>query len=92
MAVILPVPLEIYFRGVLFNFLRGMLGMEVGIGLTAAIYGLVYYNPSIPVYMAYGVIYGAAFCVLFARSGSLWTAVSANATIQALTVARLAWA
>ncbi len=92
MAVILPIPLEIYFRGVLFNFLRGMLGMEVAIGMTALIYGLVYYSPSIPVYMAYGVIHGAAFCLLFVRSGSLWTAIIANGTIQVLTVATLIWA
>ncbi len=91
MALILPIPLEIYFRGVLFNFLRGRLGMEVAIGFTAIIYGLVYYNPSIPIYTAYGVIHGAAFCLLFARSGSLWTAITANGTIQALTMARLVW-
>ncbi len=91
MALILPIPLEIYFRGVLFNFLRGRMGLEVAIGLTAMIYGLVYYNPSIPIYTAYGVIHGAVLCLLFVRSGSLWTAIAANGTIQALTVARLVW-
>ena len=91
MAVILPIPLEIYFRGVLFNFLRGMLGMEVAVGFTALIYSFIYYNPAVPVYMAYGVIHGAALCLLFVRSGSLWTAIAANGTLQALTVAKLAW-
>jgi membrane protease YdiL (CAAX protease family) len=89
MAIVLPIPLEIYFRGVLFNFLRARLNVETAIGATALLYGLVYYNPLIPVYMAYGVIYGVAFCVLFLRSGSLWTAIVANGTVQALTMVRL---
>ena len=91
MALILPIPLEIYFRGVLFNFLRGRMGVEVAIGLTAMIYGVVYFHPTIPIYTAYGVIHGAALCILFVRSGSLWTAITANGTLQALTVAKLVW-
>ena len=92
LAVILPITLEIYFRGVLFNFLRGMLGIEAAIGVSALGYALLFFNPSIPVYMAYGVVHGAVFAVLFVRSGSLWTAIAANATVAALTVATVAWA
>lgn len=92
MAVVLPVPLEIYFRGVLFNYLRGLFGDEPAIGLSAAIFALVYYNPEIPIYMAYGVIHGAAFAVLYARSGSLWTSIAANGALNALLLAKVAWA
>ncbi|MCZ6848555.1 MAG: hypothetical protein O7F75_06890, partial [Alphaproteobacteria bacterium] len=35
LAIILPISLEIYFRGVLFNFLRPMLGLEAAIGVSA---------------------------------------------------------
>ncbi|MEE8283360.1 MAG: CPBP family intramembrane glutamic endopeptidase [Alphaproteobacteria bacterium] len=91
-ALVLPIPLEIYFRGVLFNFLRGMWGMELAIGLSAMTYGLLFFNPQIPVSVAYGIIHGAVFCVLFARSGSLWTAIIANGTLGALTMAKIAWA
>lgn len=92
MALVLPIPLEIYFRGVVFNYLRGLLGPEAAIGISSAIYGAVYYNPAIPIYMAYGVIHGAAFAVLFLRSGSLWTAIAANGTLGTLLMAKVAWA
>ncbi|MEE8284076.1 MAG: CPBP family intramembrane glutamic endopeptidase, partial [Alphaproteobacteria bacterium] len=92
LAIILPISLEIYFRGVLFNFLRPMLGLEAAIGVSALAYALLFFNPSVPVYMAYGVIYGVVFAVLFVRSGSLWTAIVANGTLAALTVAKVAWA
>ncbi len=92
LAIILPISLEIYFRGVLFNFLRPMLGLEAAIGVSALAYALLFFNPMIPVYMAYGVVHGAVFCVLFVRSGSLWTAIVANGTLAALTVAKVAWA
>ncbi|MCZ6447238.1 MAG: type II CAAX endopeptidase family protein [Alphaproteobacteria bacterium] len=92
LAIILPISLEIYFRGVLFNFLRPMLGLEAAIGVSALIYGLLFFNPSIPVYMAYSVVQGAVFCLLFVRSGSLWTAIVANGTLSALTIAKVAWA
>lgn len=91
MALVLPIPLEIYFRGVVFNYLRGLLGPESAIGISAALYGAVYYNPEIPIYMAYGVIHGAAFAVLFLRSGSLWTSIAANGTLGALLMAKVAW-
>ncbi len=90
--LVLPIPLEIYFRGVLFNFVHGKLGMEVAIGLSALTYGLLFFNPQIPVSVAYGIIHGAVFCVLFVRSGSLWTAIAANSTLAALMVAKVAWA
>ena len=92
LAIILPISLEIYFRGVLFNFLRPMLGLEAAIGVSALAYALLFFNPKIPVYMAYGVVHGAVFCLLFVRSGSLWTAIVANGTLAALTVAKVAWA
>ena len=92
LAIVLPIPLEIYFRGVLFNFLRGFFGVEAAIGVSSLVYALLFYNPSIPVYMGYGVVQGAVLCVLFARSGSLWTAIVANGTLAALTVAKVAWA
>ncbi|MEE8140610.1 MAG: type II CAAX endopeptidase family protein [Alphaproteobacteria bacterium] len=92
LAIILPISLEIYFRGVLFNFLRPMLGLEAAIGVSALAYALLFFNPMVPVYMAYGVVHGVVFCLLFVRSGSLWTAIVANGTLAALTVAKVAWA
>ncbi len=60
--------------------------------MSALAYALLFFNPMVPVYMAYGVVHGVVFCVLFVRSGSLWTAIVANGTLAALTVAKVAWA
>jgi membrane protease YdiL (CAAX protease family) len=90
-ALVLPIPLEVYFRGVFLNFVRAMMNLEVAIGLSALAYGLLFFNPSIPVSVAYGVVHGAALSILYVRSGSLWTAIIANASLGALTVAKIAW-
>jgi membrane protease YdiL (CAAX protease family) len=91
MGVLLPIPLEIYFRGVVFTYLRNLFGLEAGIGVSALIYGLTYFNPALPIHVGYGVVHGAVFAVLYARSGSLWTAIVANGTLGLLVVAKAAW-
>lgn len=91
LAVVLPISLEIYFRGVLLNFLRGFITEEAAIGLTAILYGFVHINPAAPVNLAYGIVYGAVFCLLYLRSGTLWTSIVANGALQACILAKLAW-
>lgn len=91
-ALVLPISLEIYFRGVFLNFVRGMVSLEVGIGLSSIAYGFLFFNPDIPVSVAYGIIHGFTFSMLYVRSGSLWTAIAANATLGALNIAKIAWA
>ena len=91
MGFILPIPLEIYFRGILFNYLGRLLGFEGAVGFSALIYGLTYFNPAIPIYMAYGIIHGAVLAILYARSGSLWTAIAANGALASLILAKIAW-
>lgn len=91
LGVIVPIPVEIYFRGVLFNFLRGFTTEEAAIGLSAILYGLLFFNPAAPINIAYGIAHGAVLCLLYVRSGTLWTAIIANGALGALTVAKLAW-
>lgn len=90
-AVLLPVPLEIYFRGVFLNFVRGAVNLEVAIGLSTITYGFLFYHPDRPISVAYGIVHGAALSMLYVRSGSLWTSIAGNATLGALTVAKIAW-
>ncbi|MDH3240460.1 MAG: CPBP family glutamic-type intramembrane protease [Alphaproteobacteria bacterium] len=91
LGVVVPIPLEIYFRGVLFNFLRGLITEEAAIGLSSILYGLLFFNPAAPINIAYGIAHGAVLCLLYVRSGTLWTAIVANGALGALTVAKLAW-
>jgi membrane protease YdiL (CAAX protease family) len=91
LGVVMPIPLEIYFRGVLFNFLRGMTSEEAAIGVSSILYGFLFFNPAAPINIAYGIAHGAVLCLLYIRSGTLWTAIIANGALGALTVAKLAW-
>jgi membrane protease YdiL (CAAX protease family) len=91
LAVVMPIPLEIYFRGVLFNFLRGMTTEEAAIGLSSTLYGLMFFNPAAPINIAYGIAHGAVLCLLYIRSGTLWTSIVANGALGAFTIAKLAW-
>lgn len=91
MAVLLPVAFEIYFRGVLLNFLANRIGQEAGLFVAAFIFAGLYFRPDLPISMAYGFVYGIVYGLLFVRSGTLWTAIVASGTIGALIVAKAAW-
>jgi membrane protease YdiL (CAAX protease family) len=89
--LLLPIALEVYFRGVLLNFFANRFGPEAGVFIAAALFAGLFFRPDLPVSMAYGFIYGITYGLLFIRSGSLWPAIVANATVSALIVAKAAW-
>ncbi len=90
-ALLLPVALEVLFRGVLLNFLANRLGQEAGLFVSALLFAGLFFNAELPISMAYGFIYGLVYGLLFLRSGSLWTAIVAHGTLGALIVAKVAW-
>ncbi len=90
-GVVLPVAFEIYFRGVLFNFLANRFGVEISLLVSSIAFAGLFFQPHLPVSMAYGFIYGIAYGLLFLRSGTLWTAIVANGAVGALMVAKAAW-
>lgn len=92
LALLFPIATEVYFRGVLLNFLANRIGQEAGLFIAALLYAGLYFRPDLPISAAYGLVYGLAFGLLFLRSGSLWTAIIASGTIGALIVAKAAWA
>lgn len=91
MAVLFPIALEIYFRGVLLNFLANRIGQEAGLFIAALAFAALYFRPDLPISMAYGFVYGIVYGLLFVRSGTLWTAIVASGTVGALIVAKAAW-
>ncbi len=92
MGVVLPVAMELYFRGVLLTYLRQSFPMEASVGLTSLLFALTYFHPDNPVNLVYGLIHGVAFAILVLRSGSLWTSVVAYGTLNLLLLAKVAWA
>lgn len=90
-VLLLPLALEVYFRGVLLNFFANRLGQEAGLFVSSILFAGLFFSPSIPISMAYGFIYGIAYGLLFLRSGSLWPAIVGHATLGGLVVAKAAW-
>jgi membrane protease YdiL (CAAX protease family) len=86
-----PIALEVYFRGVLLNYFVNRIGAEAGLFVTSLLFAGLYFQPDLPANMAYGFVYALAFGLLFLRSGSLWNAVVAHATVGVLFVAKVAW-
>lgn len=90
-AVVMPIAFEIYFRGLLFNYLSNRFGIEVGLFVSSLAFAGLFFHPHLPVSMLYGFVYGIVFALLFMRSGTLWTSIVANGTVGALMVAKAAW-
>lgn len=90
--LLLPMALEVYFRGVLLNFFTARFGPEAGLFVSSILFAGLFFRPDLPVSMAYGFIYGIAYGLLFLRAGSLWAAIAAHATLGGLIVAKAAWA
>jgi membrane protease YdiL (CAAX protease family) len=89
--LLLPLALEIYFRGIMFNFFAGRFGPEAGLFVSSILFAGLFFRPDLSISMAYGFIYGLAYGLLFLRSGSLWVSIAAHGTLGALIVAKAAW-
>ncbi len=89
--VLLPLALEIYFRGIMFNFFAGRFGPEAGLFVSSILFAGLFFRPDLSISMAYGFVYGLAYGLLFLRSGSLWVSIAAHGTLGALIVAKAAW-
>lgn len=90
-GLVRPIAFEIYFRGVLLNFFVNRLGAQAGLFITAVAFSLMFFKPGLPANMAFGFVYALAFGLLFLRSGSLWNAIIAHATVGILFAAKAAW-
>lgn len=90
-GLVRPIAFEIYFRGVLLNFLVGRLGEQAGLFLSALLFAGLYFQADQPANMVFGFVYGLAFGLLYLRSRSLWTAIAAHATVGILFAAKAAW-
>ena len=71
-GVAAPFAEELFFRGVLYGWLRARLGVFFGIGLSAALFSLAHMiaQSFVPI-----LILGVVLAIIFERSGSLWPGI-----------------
>lgn len=83
-AVVVPLAEEAFFRGFAYHVLRARLGVRLAMAATTAGFALVHglsagaWLPVVPI--------GFVLAILVERSGSLWPAMVAHGTVNALAV------
>ncbi|MDA0701823.1 MAG: type II CAAX endopeptidase family protein [Proteobacteria bacterium] len=84
-GVIVPIAEEAFFRGLLFGWLRGRLGLAAGVLLSSLLFSVVHVFDVVllPVFLL-----GILFAVIYTLSKSLWPAIIAHGTHNTL---QLAW-
>jgi uncharacterized protein len=82
-AVLVPFAEEIFFRGVLYQWLRTRAGLLVALAISSAVFGALHqYIPTVVSITILGVI-----CALvYERSGSLWPAVIVHAVNNGIAI------
>jgi membrane protease YdiL (CAAX protease family) len=80
-GMVAPMVEEILFRGLLYGWLRGRLGVAAAVVLSAFLFALVH---GIPMLMPAIAVQGVLLALLYERSGSLWPAIVMHGTFNAI--------
>jgi membrane protease YdiL (CAAX protease family) len=83
-VIVAPVAEELFFRGLIFRALGGLLPMPIAYMISGAVFALFHLNLSVIVPFA---LIGVIFAWAFWNSGSLWTTIGAHATVNGLSFA-----
>ena len=85
-GVVAPFAEELVFRGLLFPWLRARLGVPAAVLLSAlffaTMHGALILIPAL-------TVVGAAFAVIYQRSGSLWPAIVAHSVFNGIMIVAL---
>ncbi len=76
-----PVAEEFFFRGLLFGWLRTRLGLWSAVLVGGALFAAAHASPGLLLPLT---LVGAGLCLLYERSGTLWTPVLAHAALNGL--------
>jgi hypothetical protein len=87
-GVAVPFCEELLFRGILFNWLRDRLGVELGVLVSSVVFGLAHLRSGRVVAVFAGVA-GIVLALAFYWSGSLWVPVVIHTTVNLTKVAML---
>ena len=78
-AVVAPLAEELFFRGLLYGWLRGRLGVGLATAVAAVLFGLAHQ----PIVLALPLaVVGAGLCCLYERWRSLWVPAAAHLVIN----------
>ena len=78
-----PLGEELAFRGLLFSWLRGKIGVAAAAVLSGFIFGLLH---GVPILIPALTAIGTAFALLYHRCGSLWPVIVAHGAFNAIMV------
>ncbi len=81
---------EVYFRGVLYGWMRGRWRPAIAIPASALIFGLSHFYYPLPVMLLVAVL-GVIFALAYERSGSLWAPVGIHGAYNSAVVVAIYW-
>lgn len=84
-GALMPLVEEIYYRGILYRWMRSRWRVAVSVPVSAAIFGLthIHYAPALMVLVA---LLGVVLALAYERTGSLWPSVIIHATNNTVAV------
>ena len=85
-GIIVPIAEEVFFRGVLYTWLRNRWGPMVGVIVSSLVFGAFHLSP---VWIAFAFFLGIILALLYEFSGSLWPAIGFHALNNVISVASL---
>ena len=83
-AVIAPIVEETFFRGLLYQWLRGRLGIILGVGISALIFGAAH---GLPLLLPVLFVLGCVLAAIFQRTRSLYASMLLHAANNAAAIA-----
>jgi membrane protease YdiL (CAAX protease family) len=82
-GLLVPAAEELAFRGVLYPWLRGRMGVQAAILVTGFLFGICHVQPDLALRAA---VLGMVLALIRERSGSLWPCIAAHAVNNSLAV------
>lgn len=87
-VVVAPVAEELFFRGLLYGWLRARLPVPAAVAIAAVLFSVAHFQPGLLLPLA---VVGAGLCLLYERSRSLWVPAAAHAALNAGSLLLALW-
>jgi membrane protease YdiL (CAAX protease family) len=81
---LVPVAEELFFRGMLYAWLRSRMGLTAAVAVDAILFGAAHGQAALLAPLA---VVGAGLCLLYERSATLWVPALAHAAVNAVALA-----
>lgn len=87
-VVVAPVAEELFFRGLLYGWLRARLPVPAAVAIAAVLFSVAHFQLGLLLPLA---VVGAGLCLLYERSRSLWVPAAAHAALNAGSLLLALW-